>query len=116
MEQPHLIPIDARNYELAHDYKIDGKVIKAGTVSDLASIPFWLWGLFGLRPDGLYRRASFGHDIRIRKLKKLYAGKIPKKLKKPIDKIFLKEMLEDGVKPWKAKLMYRSVRLFGRWY
>ena len=88
-------------------------VVPAGFITDLASIPRWL-------PGGLSRNtvqpAAIVHDY-------LYAGPsfpgrpFPEALyrmkRAAADMIFYRAMLAAGTRHWRARLYYRSVRLFG---
>ena len=81
-----------------------------GFITDFASVPRGLWNIFP--PDGKYTQAAVLHDF-------LYSNKgdVPKgknRSKKECDQIFMEAMEVLGV-PWmKRHLMYRAVRLFGR--
>lgn len=108
-------------------------VVYAGLNTDIASVP-GLLGLaktLGFEKDGPQRRAAVGHDFLYLIIKK-YGGLVPSELgryeirikgqwtratsvwsRKDADEFFLHFMLLDGVTPWKAKVMYRAVRLFG---
>ena len=78
---PKTIPISRKDYELVSDvsylWKIDGAVFKLiipkGFVCDGASIPWFLWSVLKLHPDGLMRSASWLHDYVYR-----YGGFVPK--------------------------------------
>ncbi len=74
--QPDVRPISDKNgtvlYKLQEDYvvhvyckRINEKLtikVPKGYVTDLASIPSWLWSLFRVSPDGLQRAATLVHD------------------------------------------------------
>lgn len=103
-----LTPSGNDYWELVHKYtrKIGNRTVEVpkGFVCDLASIPRFLWAL--LPPFGLYTTAAVVHD----KLccYEAYDGQMSYA---EADKIFLKLMLEDGVNPTLANLMYWAVNL-----
>ena len=76
--------------------------VPTGYVTDLASVPRFLWWL--LPPHGRYAKAAIIHDY-------LYDNAL--RTKKEADCIFLKGMLVLGVPRLKARLMYFCVRVFG---
>lgn len=82
---------------------VDVIQVPAGFVTDLASIPRWLWSV--LPPHGQYAKAAIVHDY-------LYTKAIGSKAY--ADKVFLEGMEVLGVPKRKRKLMYTAVRLFGR--
>lgn len=115
-------------YYLAEEFRINNDDIDLLVFKDFkydgASVPRWAWTLSGLRPDGLLRAAALIHDIiyisggmPTRSLKSsYYRMSFKKKLilnRKDADKIFLKIMIESGVKKWRAKMAYRAVRIGG---
>ena len=88
---------------LLEEYSRDGITVPAGFTTDLASTPRIIWALFP-RWDR-YAPAAVVHDyLCINGLG--YTGK-------EIDNIFHKHMVEDGVKPYRAFIMWACVRLFG---
>jgi len=76
--------------------------VPAGFISDYASIPRFLWP-FAPR-WGKYGKAAVVHD---------YLYDTHEKTRKEADGIFYDAMVILGTPPWKAKTMYRSVRMFG---
>lgn len=90
-------------FELLEDYSEDGVEIAKGFVWDGASIPRWLRWL--VRQTDRTKEASMVHDI-------MYAGGSGV-TRKEADDIFLVKLLEDDVKPMKAKAMWMAVRSFG---
>ena len=132
-EQPHIVPMEKDRYGniyyTAHEYRVDTDDINLLVFEhfryDGASVPRWAWSISGLRPDGLLRAAALIHDIiylnngsptKIIK-SSYYQMNFKKKLsytRKDADKLFLKIMLESGVKKWRAKIAYRAVRIGGR--
>ena len=84
-------------------YKI---TVKKGFDFDGASIPKWLWSIYGSPLNGNYVVASLIHDG-------LYASqKLPRELS---DKIFLDLMKQHKVGYIKRQTMYYAVRSAG-WY
>lgn len=77
--------------------------IPKGTITDLATVPRWLWLI--VPPLGKYTKASIIHDY-------LYQNAI--NTKEYADKVFLEAMEVAGVKLWRRKIMYWSVKAFGR--
>lgn len=125
-EQPNVIPISDRNYRLMEDYTA-GIVNKAGNrilitvpkgyVTDLASIPRFIWSLFGLTPDGLYRGAAVVHDyIYSKHIKGASYSLLPDGMRltrAECDEIFKILIHASGEAHWKEEAMYRAVRTFG---
>ncbi len=77
--------------------------IPTGTITDLASVPRFLWAIFP--PHGRYAKAAIVHDY-------LYDQAIG--TKRQADDIFLEAMGVLGVPPVPRYLMYWAVRMFGR--
>ena len=117
MKQPINIPISKRGYELVEPYGFVAKghyfIIAKGFKYDGASVPQWAWSISGLRPDGLIRAAATVHDylyenngyIKVESGEEIYFTR------KEADQIFLNLMIEAGMKPWRAKLAYKAVRI-----
>lgn len=82
-------------------YKI---TVKAGFDFDGASIPKWLWSIYGSPLNGNYVVASVIHDG-------LYASQLVSKSLS--DKIFLDVMKQSNVGYIKRTSMYLAVKLFG---
>ena len=78
--------------------------VKKGFDFDGASIPKWLWSIYGSPLNGGYVVASLIHDG-------LYASQ--KLSKKVSDKIFLDIMKQSNVGYIKRTSMYLAVKLFG---
>lgn len=76
--------------------------VPAGFVTDLASVPRWMWSF--LQPTGRYTKAAILHDWLI----KPDSGVI----RADADRIFYEAMQVLGVHPSLAWLMYRAVRLY----
>lgn len=132
-EQPDLRPINRRQYVTAGNFRVGFETsggfctvrVPAGTITDIASIPRLLWGLLGLRPDGLHRAAALVHDrLCARK------GRTSPIILAPDSRVvwtytlnsdethaLFREMLKaSGVSERRANLLWWAVRLFGpRW-
>lgn len=76
--------------------------VPAGFVTDLASVPHWLWSF--LQPTGRYTKAAILHDWLIRSDSGVSRA--------DADRIFYDAMMVLGVKPRLAWLMYRAVRIY----
>ncbi len=79
-----------------------------GLICDGASIPRIAWSIIGSPFTGLYRNAAILHDA--------YYSRPSGRSRKATDKMFYEKMIEDGIHIFKAKLMYRTVRFFGKKY
>lgn len=77
--------------------------VPAGFVTDLASIPRALWGIFP--PHGRWAKAAIVHD---------YMYVTAYRSKAHADSVFREAMGVLGVPGWKQVLMYTAVKLFGR--
>lgn len=106
LKQPDVRPIadGGKDYILCQDFKYKGFIIKAGYLTDLASVPWFLKGLMG--KDGLWRAAALLHDHGYLKNHMCHT-------RKWWDNFFLNVMYDFGVKKWKAKGAYFLVRKFG---
>ena len=136
--QPRLIPVSKRLYKLYEPYEYQWQhvsdtyklVIPAGIETDIASVPRWVWSLFGILPDGLHRAASVLHDFlyRCNKPKGKRASGYFFRLdafdnwedisyypwsRKQCDRLFIRVMRESHVTKWKRRAMFRAVRLAG---
>jgi len=80
--------------------------VPAGFESDGASVPRFFWRIIFPPGDPKAIRAAFKHDYIYRCLPAGWT-------RKDTDKIFRRNLLEDGVKRWKANLAYVGLRLFG---
>jgi len=82
--------------------------LKNGTqfAIDGASIPKELQWVFGSPYVGDFRRASVVHDY--------YSIDVNREARdEDVHRMMYEAMLADGVKPWKAKLMYLGLRIGG---
>jgi len=132
-EQPDLRPINRRQYVTVGNFRVGFEAsggfctvrVPAGTITDVASIPRLLWGLLGLRPDGLHRAAALVHDqLCARKGRTapiITAPGVPviwtPTLNSDETHALFRVMLEaSGVPERRANLLWWAVRLFGsRW-
>lgn len=84
--------------------------IPQGFRCDLSSVPRPLWWL--VAPFELSVAAPLVHDFLYRR-----GGTLPdstrRYTRKEVDQLFLQVMLEEGVNPWRARVAYHAVRLFG---
>jgi hypothetical protein len=111
--------VDGVRWRMFHDaaYQLDdGRVstVMRGFVHDFASIPPLLRGLAPSAGDGenRYGVAAIWHDW-------LYVyGSIEGQAvtRKDADDLFLEMMLALGVAEWRARTIYRAVRIFGARY
>ena len=112
MEMSKLLVKDLMNgkFELISDYiyQIENYVIKVprGFITDYASIPRIFRAI--VLPYGKHSGASVVHDY-------LYSKDCDLDIeRKKADKIFLEILKEEGVNPILARLMYITVRVFGK--
>lgn len=77
--------------------------VPAGTVTDLATTPRWLWSV--LPPFGHYAKAAIVHDY-------LYQQAVGSK--RYADGVFLEAMTVLGVPRWRRVVMYWAVRVCGK--
>ena len=112
-EKPAVRPLKGSDYELAQEFSFRAKVdlvwdvvvhVKPGFRTDGASIPRWLWRVFGSPYDPDIFPAAIAHDA-------LYRGEIVER--KDADAAFLRMMEESGVPEKKRRLVWRGVRWFG---
>lgn len=100
--------INENVWMLLEDFTLDTYkyriTVKKGFDFDGASIPKWLWSIYGSPLNGNYVEASLIHDG-------LYASQ---KVSKSIaDKIFLDVMKQSNVEYIKRTSMYLAVKMFG---
>ena len=89
-------------YDVGREGSGDTIKVPTGFVTDFASSPPQIWWL--IPPWGKYGKAAIIHDW-------LYQTGL--RTRKQADEIFLEGMIILGVTPWRRRLMYRGVRLFG---
>ena len=101
-------PIKELLEDLVFESSVDGGVIRvcvpAGTKTDLASTPRWLWWLFP--PDGPWEPAVILHDYLYAKLR----------CSRFLADALMREALHTikEIRTWRRIAMYYGVRLFGR--
>ena len=79
-------------------------IVKDGFLTDGASIPRFLWRLFGTPFTGSYTASAIIHDA-------LYGSHLVSK--EVADGLFLEMMEAEGVRDWKSTCMYYGVKWFG---
>ena len=79
-------------------------VVPVGFVTDLASIPQWVWSS-GLRPEGAYAYAAIVHD---------YLYWVQERPREEADEIFLFAMQDSKVDSTLRNGIYKAVRLAGK--
>lgn len=101
---PIIRAINAEQWELMEPMTFAyGFTVPKGFVTDLASIPKWLW--FIGRPTNIkFQRAAVAHDWLLSRVE------VPKCR---ADRVFFELLKEDGVSLWKARIMYITVKVFG---
>jgi hypothetical protein len=144
LKQPLLNPVSEKGgkviYELLATYKYEFNyndrcyriIIPKGYLTDIATVPRFVWTFSGILPDGLHRAAALLHDFLYQ-----YKGKLPKGTYQELkfegwsfipmkdekgrlgwdrgrcDRMFAHVMREAGVSKLKRRLMYLSVRTCG---
>ena len=109
---------DGRKWKIIRTFRYDvghlgsGVIITipAGFITDFASSPRIFWPI--VSPWGKWGKAAIVHDYLYQNhgeilIFKWYTSR------KHADDIFLEAMTVLGVAPWRRRLMYRGVRLFG---
>lgn len=100
-----------KQWMVYEDCQAGDLLIPEGFVTDFASVPRWLWSI--IPPYGIAANASVLHDYRYifcelgQELGSHHA-------RIRADKLFLGDLLQDGIPKWQAWAMYRAVRLFGK--
>lgn len=96
-------PVEEYTEEDRHLRSWDKIVIPAGFVTDLATIPRWLWSIFP--PHDYYAKAAILHD---------YLYETATGTKEEADYVFYEALGVLGMPKWQRKLFYWGVRLIGR--
>lgn len=136
--EPDVLPISDKVYQLQSDYTV--RVVlrqrmveitsPKGQLTDLASIPRWIWTLTGMTPDGLYRGAAVIHDylyslhvkktswslvkVSIFNVNGVFVETLPWALSRAeCDSVFNQLIQQSGETGWKQWEMYHAVRTFG---
>lgn len=99
-EWPYVV---LRNVTCVHPL-LDDATIEEGFKTDLGSIPWLIKIIPGFRPTDPGVRGFLRHDLE-------YRRQIAER--KLIDVVMEADLIADGMTPWKAKLCYWGVRLFG---
>lgn len=137
--QPDLRPINRKEYKLFTDWwytwEEEGTrcrtLIRAGFVTDIASIPKWAWWMGSFQPDGLHRAAAVWHDYSYQNRgifstddpgcayeefdpdRSIWVEKSREFTRESCDRMFLKLMKEAGESSGTAATMFWAVRTFG---
>jgi hypothetical protein len=98
------------------EYRI---IIPSGFEWDGATLPQFTWSILGYYPSGVMLTPSLWHDYiyifegKIRNVSTLQDEEITRE---HCDQLFYMHMLRSGVEPKKAKMFYKYVRFFGRFF
>ncbi len=84
--------------------------VPTGFRSDGASIPRIVWFLIG-HPFGSYLESAVVHDFPYKNPNKWFLG--TKNKRKRADWVILDAMTSQGIKKWRRKIMYRTLRMGG---
>lgn len=111
-EKPAVRPLAGTDYVLEEDFYFPAKVgewdvvvhVKPGFRTDGASIPRWLWPVFGSPYDPDIMAAAIGHDA-------MYRGRIVPRA--DADAAFRSMMKANGIARWKRRRIWIGVRFFG---
>jgi hypothetical protein len=95
------------DFQLKEDVEIKGYTIPKGFVTDFATIPRFALSLMGRPTRQQFRRASLLHD---------YLLKETDVSNEESSRLFYEVLLEDGTKPFKAYIMYLSVKYLRKVY
>lgn len=140
LTQPDLRPINTKEWKLWEDWIYEWEeaglkcrtIIKAGQITDMASIPKVLWWIGPFQPDGLHRAAADWHD-RAYSTRGVFLADDPAGCyqefdahlgawqtvertftREECDRMFLQIMIEAGESKGTAQTMFYAVRVFGR--
>ena len=89
-------------YHIGSRWSQDKVTVPAGFVTDFASVPRPLW--WWINYWGKHGKAAVLHD---------HCYQTHCRTRREADDIFYEAMLVGGTRPWKARVMYLAVRLFG---
>ena len=111
-EKPAVRPLAGTDYVLEEEFYFPAQVgdwnvvvcVKPGFRTDGASIPRWLWIVFGSPYDPDIMAAAIGHDA-------MYRGRIVPRT--DADAAFRRMMKDNGIGAWKRRRIWIGVRLFG---
>lgn len=135
LKQPVLIPANDSQFVLLEEYAYTWQdatqsnqvLVSRGFITDIASVPRFAWTLTGIKPDGLHRAAAVVHDLlyQWRGLPQLPSGALQywennqwqnsttRWTREQCDLLFRQIMTEAGEAPWRIRLMFWAVRMFG---
>ena len=111
-DKPAVRPLAGTDYVLEENFYFPAKVgewdvvvhVKPGFRTDGASIPRWLWIVFGSAYDPDIKATAIGHDA-------MYRGRIVPRA--DADAAFRRMMKANGIPAWKRRRIWLGVRLFG---
>lgn len=135
--QPMVVPVRLRKRdgwyrvvgEWVYQWSKGGRtyrlVVEDRFLFDGASIPWWLWSLARISPDGLHRAAALAHDKVYR-----HSGRMPPGSfqvltpggwcdlshrwdRSEADRLFARILRECGVRKGRRRVMYLAVRMWG---
>ena len=98
-------------YHIGKRWSKDIIIVPVGFVTDFASVP-WLFWTF-LPYWGKYGKAAVLHDYLYQEHNYEAVYNDRDITRKQADQIFHEAMLIGGTRPWKARIMYWGVRVFG---
>ena len=100
-------------YDVGHKDSAERITVPAGFKTDFASSPPQIWWL--IPPWGKYGKAAVVHDCLYQNQGYLSHDTLLRHLRtrKWCDSVFLEAMEVLGVTPWRRRLMYWGVRIFG---
>ena len=105
MDRVVISPVGKDKYEVVKSYLYKDIRIKKGYITNGADIPRFLWSVFPPNSPE-YLSAVVLHDY--------MCSKIGVFTYKEADDMFYEAMIEIGVSKWKAKLFYKSCRIYHR--
>ena len=105
MDRVVIQPIAKDKFRVYKDLSYQGIYIPKGFVTNGANIPRVFWSLFPPNSPE-YLSAVVLHDF--------LCDKYPEVSYKEADRVFYEAMIEIGVSKWKAKLFYKSCRIYHR--
>lgn len=105
MDRVIVKPVGKDKFEVAKDFKCYGYTIHTGFITNGADIPRILWSIFPPNSPE-YLSAVVLHDYMCAK-RGVFTYK-------EADDAFYRAMVDIGVSKWKAKLFYKSCRIYHR--
>lgn len=109
----HFELIEPFEYDVNHLGSDDIVSVPEGFQTDFASVPCLFWPI--LPPVGRYSKAAVIHDYLCAQCEEYnyQYDRYDIKTRKQADEIFLEAMTILEVKPWKRRVMFTAVRLWG---